>query len=134
MARPKKSDTPDLGDAQDLTAGLIERLTCPADKQQVFMRDSKAPDLRVRATAASAKTPTGLKSFVFEAKLNRQTIRRTIGDVRAWTIEAARVEANRLRVTLDAGTDPREVERQQQGRTDSQQSRCSCSNCDRGSA
>ncbi len=114
MARPKKSDTPDLGDAQDLTAGLIERLTCPADKQQVFMRDSKAPGLRVRATAASAKNPTGLKAFVFEAKLNRQTIRRTIGDVRAWTIEAARVEANRLRVTLDGGTDPREVERQQQ--------------------
>lgn len=108
MARPKKSDTPDLSEPQDLTAGLIERLTCPADKQQVFMRDSKAPGLRVRVTAA------GAKSFVFEAKLNRQTIRRTIGDVRAWTIEAARQEANRLRVTLDAGTDPRELERQQQ--------------------
>ena len=34
--------------------------------------------------------------------------------MRAWTIDAARTEANRLRVTLDAGTDPREVERQQQ--------------------
>ena len=72
------------------------------------MRDTKAPGLRVRATAA------GAKSFVFEAKLNRQTIRRTIGDVRAWSIEAARSEANRLRVTLDAGTDPREVERDHQ--------------------
>jgi integrase len=51
---------------------------------------------------------------VFEAKLNRQTIRRTIGDVRAWTIEQARREANRLRVALDAGTDPRELEREQQ--------------------
>ena len=71
------------------------------------MRDLKAPGLRVRVTAA------GARSFVFEAKLNRQTIRRTIGDVRAWSIEQARQEANRLRVTLDAGTDPREVERQQ---------------------
>ena len=106
MARPKKTDTPDLAQAQDLTAGTIERLTCPAGKLQVFMRDAKAPGLRVRVTAA------GAKSFVFEAKLNRQTIRRTIGDVRAWSIEAARTEANRLRVMFDSGTDPREVERQ----------------------
>jgi len=108
MARPKKTDAPDLNDAQELTAGLIERLRCPVGKLQAFMRDLKAPGLRVRVTAA------GAKSYVFEAKLNRQTIRRTIGDVRAWSIEQARQEANRLRVTLDAGTDPREVERQQQ--------------------
>jgi integrase len=108
MARPSKNNFIDLTEPQELTAGLIERLTCPADKTQVFLRDTKAPGLRVRVTAA------GAKSFVFEAKLNRQTIRRTIGDVRAWTIDAARTEANRLRVTLDAGTDPREVERQQQ--------------------
>ena len=108
MARPKKTDTPDLAQAQDLTTGTIERLTCPAGKLQVFMRDAKAPGLRVRVTAA------GAKSFVFEAKLNRQTIRRTIGDVRAWSIEAARTEANRLRVMFDSGTDPREVERQQE--------------------
>ena len=114
MARPKKTDAPDLGEAQDLTAGLIERLTCPAGKLQTFMRDAKAPGLRVRVTPASAKNPDGIKAFVFEAKLNRQTIRRTIGDVRAWKIEAARTEANRLRVSLDAGTDPREVERDRQ--------------------
>ena len=111
MARAKKSDAPDLTEAQDLTDGLIDRLTCPPGKLQVFLRDSKAPGLRVRATPATAKNPDGFKSFVFEAKLNRQTIRRTIGDVRAWTIEAARSEANRLRVTLDSGDDPRELER-----------------------
>ena len=109
MARPRKDDAPDLSESHDLTAGLIERLTCRTDiKAQAFLRDTKAPGLRVRVTN------TGAKSFVFEAKLNRQTIRRTIGDVRAWSIEAARTEANRLRVTLDAGTDPREVERQQE--------------------
>jgi integrase len=59
-------------------------------------------------------TSSGVKAFVFEAKLEGQTIRRTIGDVRSWTIEAARVEANRLRVLIDGGTDPRELERQQQ--------------------
>ncbi len=109
MARPKKIDAPDTTQRVNLTAGVIERLTCRTDqKAQAFLRDSEAPGLRVRVTN------TGAKSFVFEAKLNRQTIRRTIGDVRAWSIEQARAEANRLRVTLDAGTDPREVERDRQ--------------------
>ena len=108
MARPKKSEAPDLSDRVNLTAGAIERLTCPAGKQQAFMRDSEAPGLRVRVTAA------GAKSFVYEAKLDRQTIRRTIGDVKLWSIEQARTEARRLAVVLDGGQDPREIERQQQ--------------------
>ena len=61
MARPPKDKAPDLNTAQDLTAGLIERLTCPGDKAQAFMRDTKTPGLRVRVTTA------GAKSFVFEA-------------------------------------------------------------------
>jgi integrase len=105
MARPSKSTPLDLAQAHDLTIGTIERLTCPQGKSQAFLRDNKAPALRVRVTAA------GAKSFVFEAKLNRQTVRRTIGDVRSWTIEAARTEANKLRVTLDQGDDPRELQR-----------------------
>ena len=108
MARPKKSDAPDLAERVNLTAGAIERLTCPAGKQQAFMRDSEAPGLRVRVTAA------GAKSFVYESKLNRQTIRRTIGDARLWSIEQARTEARRLAVVLDSGQDPRDLERQQQ--------------------
>lgn len=108
MARPSKSAALDLTQPIELTAGVIERLVCPLGKTQAFLRDTKSPGLRVRVTAA------GAKSFVFEAKLNRQTIRRTIGDVRAWPIDAARIEANRLRVGLDQGDDPRELERQAQ--------------------
>lgn len=107
MARPKKDAAPDLAERVNLTAGTIERLTCPEGKQQAFLRDREVPGLRVRVTAA------GAKSYVFEAKLNRQTIRRTIGDVKAWSIEQARTEARRLAVMLDSGTDPRELERQQ---------------------
>lgn len=107
MARPKKTDAPNLAERQHLTAGAIDRLSCPPGKQQAFMRDSEVPALRVRVTAA------GAKSYVFESKLNRQTIRRTIGDVRTWTIEQARAEARRLAVVLDKGEDPRELERQQ---------------------
>lgn len=108
MARPKKTEAPDLSTRINLTAGAIERLTCPGGKQQAFMRDSEVPGLRVRVTAS------GAKSFVFEAKLNRQTIRRTIGDVKNWDIEPARIEARRLAVVLDSGQDPREIERQKQ--------------------
>jgi integrase len=108
MARPKKTDTPDLSERIKLTVGAIERMVCPTDKQQAFMRDSEAPGLRVRVTTA------GAKSFVYEAKLNRQTIRRTIGDVNLWGIEQARTEARRLAVVLDNGQDPREIDRQQQ--------------------
>jgi integrase len=109
MARPIKTDLPDTTQAIELTAGVIERLTLPKDtKAQAFLRDTKAPGLRVRVTNK------GAKSYVFEAKLNRQTIRRTIGDVRAWSIEQARTEARRLAVVLDSGQDPREIERQQQ--------------------
>jgi integrase len=107
MARPSRSAEIDLSQRQELTAGLIERLRCPEGKTQAFLRDTEAPALRVRVTA------NGAKSYVFEGKLNRQTIRRTIGDVRDWRIEAARAEARRLAVMLDTGTDPRELDRQQ---------------------
>jgi integrase len=109
MARPKTTDVLDTTLPIELTAGAIERLTCRTDtKAQAFLRDTKAPGLRVRVTN------TGAKSFVYEAKLNRQTIRRTIGDVRSWSIEQARAEARRLAVLLDNGQDPRELERRQQ--------------------
>lgn len=114
MARPKKDAPVNLAERVSLTVGTIERLTCPPGKQQVFMRDSEVPGLRVRVTAA------GAKSFVFEAKLNRQTIRRTIGDVKLWSIEQARTEARRLAVVLDKGQDPRELERQQKAEQEAQ--------------
>jgi integrase len=108
IGRPLKDAPVDLHVANDLTAGLIERLVCPQGKPQAFLRDRKSPSLRVRVT------PSGAKSFVFEAKLGRQTIRRTIGDVRSWTIERARVEANRLRMLVDSGADPREMAREEE--------------------
>jgi integrase len=63
--------------------------------------------LRVRVTTS------GKKTFVFEQSLKNTTIRRTIGEVGAWTIDAARAEAKRLSVLLDEGTDPRELDREQ---------------------
>lgn len=97
-----------------LTPDRIRKFTCPPGVQQGFLWDTEAPRLAVRATAA------GSKAFIFESKLNRRTLRVTIGDVRAWGIEeqrdpagnvilpGARQEARRLQTLVDQGTDPRE--------------------------
>lgn len=104
-----------------LTPTRIMSFQCPPEKTQVFLWDATMPRLAVRATA-------GARSFVFESKLNRQTIRITIGDVSAWPLESVwtgkgaerteiqrgvRQEAARLQALIDQGIDPREYERDQ---------------------
>lgn len=84
-----------------LTPERIRRFTCPEGMKQAFLWDTVAPRLSVRATA-------GGKAFVFESKLNRRTIRVTIGDVRAWNLDDARAEARRLQTLVDQGIDPRQ--------------------------
>lgn len=88
-----------------LTPDRIRRFTCPEGTKQVFLWDTEAPRLAVRATA-------GAKSFIFESKLNRRTLRATIGDVRAWNLDDARAEARRLQTEIDQGNDPREQKRE----------------------
>ena len=107
MARPRKNDAPDLKLPCNLTAGAIERLSCPPGQDQAFLRDSEGNGLKVRVS------PSGSKTFVFEQRLNGKNIRRAIGSCKAWTVDAARAEAKRLSVMLDSGTDPRELEREQ---------------------
>lgn len=84
-----------------LTPGRIRKFTCPEGVKQAFLFDDDAPRLAVRATA-------GAKSFIFEAKLNRQTIRVTIGNTKNWNLDDARAEARRLQTLIDQGIDPRQ--------------------------
>ena len=81
-----------------LTPERIRRFACPAGKQQAFIWDTESPRLAVRVTTGSVS-----KSYIFESKLDRKTIRRTIGDCANWTIEDARAEARKLKVQLDTG-------------------------------
>ena len=109
MARPKKDSPFDLTVRHNLTAGLIERLTCPPEKDKAFLRDSEAPGLCVRITA------NGTKSYVFQTKTKTRTFfSNTIGNVKNWAIEQARTEARRLSIQIDGGQDPRELERKHQ--------------------
>lgn len=83
----------------NLTAGRIKQFSTEAG--QAFLWDTEAPGLAVRATA------TGNKAYIFQSKLDKQTIRVTIGDIRAWSIEDARADARRLQTLIDKGIDPR---------------------------
>lgn len=105
MARPSQSSELDLSRATRLTVGAIERLTCPPGKSQTFLRDVDGNGLRVRVTAA------GAKSFVFEQSLNGRTIRRTLGSVTAHSIAAAQLWAKEQSALIDRGHDPRELDR-----------------------
>lgn len=94
-----------MAEKVNLTVGRINELVCPAGKSQAFLRDLKSPWLAVRITA------NGAKSFVFEAKLNRVTIRVVIGSTNAWSIETARQAANEKKILVDRGIDPRSVKK-----------------------
>ncbi len=91
-----------------LTAGRVDAFTCPVGKSQAFLWDTEAPALALRVT------PTGRKTYVFESRLNGASLRLNIGTAADWPIESARREAHRLKVLVDSGTDPRELQCQQQ--------------------
>ncbi len=88
---------------ENFTAERVTGFKCQPDKQQSIYWDGKAPGLGLRVTAA------GAKSYIFETRLNSQTIRMTIGDTRTWAIGKAQAEASRLKVMTDQGIDPRQV-------------------------
>ena len=88
-----------------MTAGRVDAFSCPPDKAQAFLWDTDTPTLALRAT------PTGRKTYVFEARLNGATVRINIGTLADWPIKQARTKAQGLKMLVDGGTDPRELER-----------------------
>ena len=108
MARPKKDSAVDVSTTHELSAGLIERLTCPPDAPKAFLRDKDVTGLKVRVTA------NGVKSFVYEAKLNGKAISRTLGGFPLMSIDDAKDKARELAKTVKTDKqDPRDLERQQ---------------------
>lgn len=87
-----------------LTAGRIEDFECEEGKKQSFLWCKEVPGLGVRATTGSK-----IKRYIFQAKVDGQTMRTTIGKVTAWDIPQAQAEARRLQVLIDQGHDPRKV-------------------------
>ena len=100
----------------NLTAGRIDAFGCPKGKSQAFLWDTDTPTLAVRVT------PTGRKTYIFESRLNGATLRITIGTTCDWPIREARMEAQRLKMMVDRGNDPRLVKKAQQSAVLAEQS------------
>ena len=96
----------------EFTRSRVDAASCPADKSQALFWDTKQPGLGLRVTAG------GKRTFIFEGRLGRQTIRMTIGPASMPirvpkdrkgnpTGPGADGEALRLLALVKAGTDPR---------------------------
>ncbi len=107
MARPSKTAGVDYKAAHDLTHGLLERAACPDGVPFVLVKDSDKKGLRLRVTKA------GGKHWQFETRLKGKLITRALGEWPAVSIGDARTKAHTLRGMTEQGTDPRELERQQ---------------------
>ena len=108
MARPSKTAAIDYAVTHDLTHGLLERATCPPERPFVLVKDSDKKGLRLRVTKA------GGKYWQFETRLKGKLITRALGEWPTVPIGDARQEALLLRGLTQKGTDPREIERQEQ--------------------
>lgn len=93
-----------MADRTRLTIKRISDLPHPMTGKS-FLWDTESPTL---AVLASPKR----KNYIFESRLNRKTVRITIGDVNTFTLEDARAEADRLKAMVNQGIDPRERKRQ----------------------
>ena len=86
-----------------LTAGRVADYQCTSQNGQSFLWDSKSPCLALRVTS------NGSKAYVCQAKLHGKDIRITLGSPVSWSINDAREAANRFKVSVDQGIDPRLV-------------------------
>src|SRR5690606_17095228 len=57
---------------------------------------------------------------IFESKLHGKNIRITIGSPQAWPLKKAQTEAARLKVMIDQGIDPRQIERKKRALADAE--------------
>lgn len=88
---------------------------CPVDRPFVLLKDADKKGLRLRVTQA------GGKHWQFETRIKGKLFTRALGEWPAVSIAEAKEEAHRLRGLAEKGTDPREIERQQQAEREAAQ-------------
>jgi integrase len=85
-----------------LTAGRVSTFNCPPEKPAAFLWDSDAKGFGIKAS------PGGAKIYILDSRLESgKTLRLTIGDVKTWGIDDARIESRRIQALIDQGIDPR---------------------------
>ncbi len=112
MARPSKTAPIDFAASHDLTFGLLERASCPADRPFLLLKDLEKKGLRLRITQA------GGKHWQFETRVKGKLFTRALGEWPAVSLDTARQDAHRLRGLTERGIDPRDLEREHQAKVD----------------
>ncbi len=92
-----------MGNRVRFTEGRVQSLSCPAGKKYGIHLDTETDGLGVRVTE------NGARSYVFEKRVNKRSMRVTIGDVGSWPLKKARQRARELTVMVEQGDDPRVV-------------------------
>lgn len=96
---------------ESFTENRVQSLPAPSVGYTQFY-EGKTPGFGLRVTSA------GARSYTFDGRVNRRTLRVTIGDARTWKLADARKEAKRLATLCDSGVDPREEKAAQQAQAD----------------
>ena len=89
----------------------IERLSCPADKAEIYFWDTEAPYLGLRILSS------GRKTFIVRATVNGKTRKTTLGTVDSWgtnksSLDRVREEARRIKSIALSGIIPADEKRQ----------------------
>src|SRR5579872_2498422 len=82
-----------------ITKVLVESTKPPAT-DQIFIRDDAIKGLALRVTA------NGVKSFIFEGRINKRPRRLTLGQWPAMSVVLARKRALEIRTEIARGEDP----------------------------
>lgn len=83
-----------------LTKNIVDKITAPTDRKQIFYRDDQLKGFALRVTAS------GIKSFIVEKLINTKVRRITLGRYGVLTVEQARREAQKLLGKIATGIDP----------------------------
>jgi integrase len=93
-----------------LDEASVKRAKAPA-KGDTLIWDAKVTGFGIRIFAPTKRHPDGLRSFFLNYRLNGTERRYKIGRFPAWTVAAARKEAEGIRKRIDRGEDPTEQRR-----------------------
>lgn len=83
------------------TSGRIANFECSPELAQDFLWDTDTPGLGLRVTK------NNVKSFIFQSRVGKASLRITLGNIKIWSISSAQKEARRLQTFCDCGIDPR---------------------------
>ena len=92
----------------------VELFKCPSSKSSTYFWDARTPGLGIRARS------NGSRHYLFQTRMHRETVRVTIGRVESWPLDDAQTEARRLRVLVDSGVHPKQEQRENAERFESE--------------